>query len=495
MDNLIRKKRTGLLYKRSKQGNYIPGDAKKRGTYYLQYDIGGKRFRVCLNTTVLEDAEKERERIMAPLLVADEKEAIQTLKLRLDSADDRIDENENERNPPFAIVEAWNAYVNSTNRPDSGKRTLSGYKAQFLLFSEWLREKHPTLVRLQSVTTAIAEEYAGYLLSDGAYPAGLTTKKKKPLAEGEKAEATPKKAFTSNTFNKHIRLLELVFRVLQKKARINANPWLEISRKTENKQSRRELTVQEINTICNRAAGELRLLFVLGIYTGMRLGDCCTLRWSEVDMDRVIILRVPSKMARRKNFPVHIPIHPTLFGFLNGTPKGQRQGYVLPAVAARYIKNASDVTKEIKKHFINCKIQVHKEGTGRVKDDDGKLIETGSRAVVEVGFHSLRHSFVSLSRAAGAPLAVVEAIVGHSNPAMTRHYTHVSDQAAAQAISALPALIASKECPALSEPKGFSMAEILELLKQQEPKTWRAIRDQLVARLSKAALTVAPATA
>jgi hypothetical protein len=29
-----------------------------------------------------------------------------------------------------------------------------------------------------------------------------------------------------------------------------------------------------------------------------------------------------------------------------------------------------------------------------------------------------------------APLAVVEFIVGHSNPAMTRHYTHVGELAA-----------------------------------------------------------------
>ena len=33
---------------------------------------------------------------------------------------------------------------------------------------------------------------------------------------------------------------------------------------------------------------------------------------------------------------------------------------------------------------------------------------TGKRAVVEVGFHSLRHSFVSICRESDVPLAVVE---------------------------------------------------------------------------------------
>ena len=67
-----------------------------------------------------------------------------------------------------------------------------------------------------------------------------------------------------------------------------------------------------------------------------------------------------------------------------------------------------------------------------------KNVHTGRRAVVEVGFHSLRHSFVSRCRQANAPLSVVEAIVGHSSPAMTRHYTHVGELAAAVAVGALP---------------------------------------------------------
>ena len=38
---------------------------------------------------------------------------------------------------------------------------------------------------------------------------------------------------------------------------------------------------------------------------------------------------------------------------------------------------------------------------------------TGKRAVVEVGFHSLRHTFVSLQAESGTPQTVVQAIVGH----------------------------------------------------------------------------------
>ena len=60
------------------------------------------------------------------------------------------------------------------------------------------------------------------------------------------------------------------------------------------------------------------------------------------------------------------------------------------------------------------------------------------RKAVDVGFHSFRHTFVSLCANAGVPLAVVQAIVGHTNAAMTSHYFHVSDDALKSAVAALP---------------------------------------------------------
>jgi hypothetical protein len=100
---------------------------------------------------------------------------------------------------------------------------------------------------------------------------------------------------------------------------------------------------------------------------------------------------------------------------------------------------------QIQAHFEKCAIRTQKPGTGpasqKTKTKDGTNKKT--RAVVEVGFHSLRHTFVSLCREANAPLAVVEAIVGHSNPAMTRHYTHVGELAATTAVAALPAFVPS----------------------------------------------------
>jgi integrase len=54
-----------------------------------------------------------------------------------------------------------------------------------------------------------------------------------------------------------------------------------------------------------------------------------------------------------------------------------------------------------------------------------------------VGFHSLRHTFVTLLAEQGTPLPVTMSLVGHMSARMTRHYTHISANAAREAVERL----------------------------------------------------------
>jgi len=87
---------------------------------------------------------------------------------------------------------------------------------------------------------------------------------------------------------------------------------------------------------------------------------------------------------------------------------------------------------------------------------------------------------VSLCRAANAPLAVVEAIVGHANPAMTRHYTHIGQAAAGAAVAALPDVTGTAK-PAL--PAGdtvtIPVAMLRELAERLTPENAVEVRVQL----------------
>jgi integrase len=437
------KHRTGYLFKRN-------------GNFYIQWRVNGKLFSKALrgdqgNTiSTKREAEEAQTKFMATFSVADEAEALESIVAKLDGRKAELARLQDEQNPPLAIAGAWRDYLAAPNRPDSGESTLRQYEFQYAAFARWMQEKYPHIVTLREVTQQIAEEYAA------------------SMNHGK---------FTPSTYNKHLNLLTLVFRVLKNKARLAGNPWEDIQRKRITAQGRRELTIDELRNVCQLAKGELRALLGLGVYSGLRLGDCATLRWGEVDLARNIIRRIPNKTARRNPKPVIVPIHPTLLEMLSSPAPEQRAEYVLPEMAALYLRRSDMVTDMVQRHFAACGIKSHKPGTGT----DGK------RAVVEVGFHSLRHTFVSLCRESNAPLAVVESIFGHSSPAMTRHYTHVGELAAGQAVAMLPSVMGDNAAPVLeTKPEGI-LSKAWEMVQNMTAKNWREKRAELLALVGPAA--------
>ena len=470
MAKQLRKHRTGYLYKRGPDGKQLKkSEWHKPGTWYLQYMVNGKLFRQSLKTSNKEKAKTERERIMARFKVADEVEALETVKQRLESAHRRFDEIDEAENPPLATADAWQAYLKSVTRPQSGERTLSDYEQYFRRFMTWLQTDHKEIMALCQVTPAIAQEYAQTI-------------------NGERCSA--------NTYNKHISFLRLFFRVMADAARTESNPFEKIARKKQIPNSRRELTVDELQRVLTTAEGELGLLFGIGAFTGMRFGDCCTLKWGEIDLHRALVNRVPNKTARSKGKPVIIGMPDTLRERLAAIPTDERGEYVLPQTAQDYKRGLSRVSNPVQRHFIECGIDIHREGTGQrikrnkngqpVRDEQGRLelIDTGKPAVVEVGFHSLRHTYVSLHAERGTPAAVIQDNVGHANPSMTRHYTHVSEIAAKQYAAVLPAALG------IGETTHTDPIEALRAIKASvddlNGKNWRKIKSDAAAVLESA---------
>lgn len=426
---------------------------KRGNNYYCSWRHDGKLLTRALRDangqpiTTVEAARKARDEFMRPFTASTETKILEELTVKLQGRKAELAKWEDEQHPPSAIGQAWSDFLASPNRPDSGASTLRQYEFQWQAFADWMKEKHADSLTLRDVSKEIAEEYAS------------------GLNHGR---------FSPSTYNKHLNLLTLVFRVVKHKAKLTGNPWEEIQRKRLVTNSRRELTIDELRKICQTATGELQTLLALGIYSGLRLGDCATLRWGEVDLPRGMIRRVPNKTARRNPKPVIVPIHPILRDMLAGTPLDQRREYVLPEMAALYAHNICAVTDKVQGHFKACGITLHKPGTGK----DGK------RAVIEVGFHSLRHTFVSLCRESNAPLAVVESIVGHSNPSMTRHYTHVGELAAGRAVALLPSVMSE----ATSEPTKREQGEILRdmqtILKSMNTANWKTKKKDALALLA-----------
>jgi integrase len=466
------KRGTGRLYKRSSDGKEYPAGDPHSGNYYLEYRIDGKRTRQRLThpgtgepITDQADAEKERARIIAPFTTSDKAEQLQAIIAKLEAAEREHTQAVEEANPPLSIAEAWDAYENSSERPDSGEETLRRYKGYWNKFRKWAQERNPSAHQMRDITPRDGQSYATHLT---------------------KAKVSP------NTFNKHTGFLRLFFQTLEEPARMTANPFGKIKRKKLKTEARRELSLEELQTILDAASGELKTLLYIGTFTGLRLGDCSTLKWGEVDLVRGIIKRVPSKTKGSQHKPVTIGIPVALHNILSETPRSNRQGYVVPTFAAQYNYTNNEgkhvrqslITDQVQAHFRRQGINTHKEGTGsQIKPDPEKPDQyteekTGKRAVVEVGFHSLRHTYVSLQAEAGTPQAVVQAIVGHGNPSMTAHYTHIGEAAAKQAALAMPSNILDAEFEILPDPLPPWAKELAEKLNGDN---WEEIKAGLLA--------------
>lgn len=296
------------------------------------------------------------------------------------------------------ISDAWQAWLASPRKRDPKACTLASYDAAWKRFTGWTKRKG--FKDLAEITPLEAEDYARDL-------------------KGE--------AFAPRTYNGHMKFLRAFFKTLRLRASLPENPFDGVVLMEGATLSRRELTPEELAKVFAAATGSLRVMLAVGVFTGLRLGDVCHLKWSTIDFKRAILTVVPGKTAR-KGKTVTIPLHPTLVQTLADWQAHAPGELVFPAEAADYARGTDYVTDRFQDLFTSCGIQTTEKVEGRTLP---RLL---------VSFHSLRHSFVSLAAAAGAPQHVIQALVGHGSPAMTAHYTHVDNEQRRKAIEALPGL-------------------------------------------------------
>lgn len=302
----------------------------------------------------------------------------------------------------LAVAEAWNAWEASPRKRNPSAVTVGHYRIHWNQFATWLVKNYVQIEYMHEVTPLIAEQYMSYV---------------------QKEKATP------NTFNKKRNFLRSIFRVLSAQAGLTKNPWDDIPLQTLDTESRRAFTPEELQIVCTKAKGFLRHAIAIGLYTGLRLGDVCTLKWDEIDLRKHMIRHLPRKTARHKK-EVVIPIHPVLEAILQEIPREASSPYVFPKEAEIYQRNPPQISQTVQSFFNkDCGIQTT-EGPHAQRQ----------RSIVRIGFHSLRHSFVSLCAANNVPQVAIMELVGHGNPAMTRLYSHAGTDQKVQAIAALPAL-------------------------------------------------------
>ena len=426
------------------------GFLQRRGkTWYAVWFVAGKRFAKTTGQTDKRDATKRLAEIMQPFLVEDDVKTLQNVKAYIEGAKGELSALDEKKNPPITLDQAWGAYLAAPKQRDPGKRTLADYAAYAERFNSWVKKTHPDLKNLRDVTKEIALGYVTDLNQAG---------------------------LSAGSYNKHRGFLLMLFDLLEEKARLTLNPWKKTPRREDNQKHRRELTLDELKRVCVTTEGDMRMLLALGLFTGLRLGDCCTLRWSEVDLIQGIINRIPRKTSR-KGEKVEIPIHATLRTLLEELPAAEHKDFVLPDIAKKYLLNPWHITHRIQAHFNTCGIIT-------------TLRAEGTKSITEVGFHSLRHTFVSLCVRNGVPNAVLKAMTGHSTQRILDSYTHVETPAKQLAVNALPPILptnkAAKPLPDPTQkptPSLLGPVPIRVTLESMTAENWKAKRNELLALL------------
>ena len=428
------------------------GCVYKKGNVFIarwvvSLEGGPKVFTRSTQTGNRAEALRMLEEFVAPFRLGTQEKILRCQVAELTGVQEKLRQME-EQKPALGLLAAWMAYKNAPNRPDSGPSTLDMYECQYGRFVAWMEKNRPEVKELRKVTEEMAFAFASEL--------------------GRKMSA--------NTYNKYLVLFRRMWKVLAKPAGLTSNPWQELNNKLLNTHSRRELTVEELMRVCGAVTGEFRTLFAVGIYCGLRLGDAVRLTWGNVDLIRQLVLVVPSKTARRAQGKVlKIPVHHSLLSIFLETPAEKRIGHVMPELAALYERDDKKLVKQIQKVFTDCGIETVTKLAGRCK------------LAVDVGFHSLRHSFVSLSANAGANLAAVQAVIGHTSPAMTRHYLHADQENVKQAVALLPnvtGVMDEGDLEALAKERLRKAVEALDGLTEEQLK---AVADAVGERQKKLA--------
>jgi integrase len=414
----------------------IKGGLQKRGnTWYAVYRQNGKQVWKSTGATRESVAKERLQDIIAPLNATDQARALR------EAADTAYELKGQLVGRSLRIAEIWDKFQKSPERLDAASSTMEMYKGQLDRFIRWITLHRPKYKAMADVTDQVARDYAENLST----------------------------ATGSPTYNKHITLLSMVWKIVGRAIGWKENPWTAIAKKRSVSVSRRDLTVEEIRKLITAATGEWKDLIVIGLYTALRLADAATLRWNEVDLDQRKIVRAPRKTVRRTGKSVSVPIFQDLAEVLRRrraeVPDGET--YVLPEIARLYDKDPTRVSKLISRIFDAAEIQRTTDETA-----PGRM-----RPSVSAGFHSLRHTFVSLCSTANIPVAVVQSIVGHGNPAMTRHYTHIGDEAAKSAVATLPNLDGSQTSPRPQPLPEWARKD----LQTMTERNWQEVRASMLA--------------
>lgn len=193
-----------------------------------------------------------------------------------------------------------------------------------------------------------------------------------------------------STANRHLTLIRAIFN----KARAwgdfyGDNPCGLVKKRGEPAHRLRYLSSEEIKALLTVAHPRLYPVLTMALHTGMRRGEIMGLQWENVSLDRATIYILHSKSGKPREVPITAKLNEVLVTL---KPRAEGPVFDLPYIMLR------------------------------------RYFDKAVRAAAITGFrfHDMRHTFASHFIMRTNDLPALQRLLGHSSPAMTLRYAHLS---------------------------------------------------------------------
>lgn len=246
------------------------------------------------------------------------------------------------------------------------------------------------------------------------------------------------KELSPNTVIKHHNLLTNTLNAAERQEYITKNPMRAVSPPKKRQREAKFYTPEQLGILLDKAVGtRLELPVFICAYLGLRRGELCGLRWSDVDLEhKTITIENTRTQAGKKEIE-----------------KGTK---TVSSTRTLYLPDTlCDMLKAAKEHQQACRAEyknAYDDNDYVVVMEDGRpfrpnyLSELFGKFLADndlpkIVLHELRHTFASLSNQAGIPAYNIGKALGHSTPATTQKiYTHLLDQTHTQAVEGVAAI-------------------------------------------------------
>ena len=294
--------------------------------------------------------------------------------------------------------------------------------------AEWLERKEPEVAGSTLVFYKVATgKFLRWLEADADRELSEITRQHVTDFRNDEA-----KRLAPKTVNHDLKCLRMVFKDARREGLISEDPseFVEVVRQRKDANGR-IFTLEQIKALLAVADPEWQSMILFGLYSGQRLSDLATLKWSNIDLARGVIRLATRKTGKEMTLPIAEPLREHLETLAAGD---EPDAPLHPRACAIIESNqhAGLLSNQFADILAAAGLREKKPHRSTGKGRGGR------RERQDLSFHRLRATAATLFAEAGIPAKVAQAFIGHDSDDMHALYISVGSDALEKAAASLP---------------------------------------------------------